>query len=62
MTTPPIKRRRYIVRFEKHGRYDNGSCWAIYDRERHFIVESGYSQRHAWYIANWYNYRHAHAN
>jgi hypothetical protein len=55
MTTP--RRKRYVIRYSPNGRYDNGPCWDIYDRQLCDIIEGGYTWEHALYAANFHNYQ-----
>ena len=50
-------RRRYIIRYNPTGTYDNTPCWEIYDRQLHHIIEGGYTKAGALRAAAFHNYR-----
>ncbi len=48
--------KRYIIRYNATGSYDDTPCWEIYDRQLHAVIEGGYSWTGARYAANFHNY------
>jgi hypothetical protein len=50
-------RKRYVIRYNPTGSYDNGPTWEIYDRQLHAIVEGGYTKQGAIDAAAFHNFK-----